>query len=79
MSMFPIYDEKAWKALLASVDADTAYTAASTSIYYKPSAASTGAFAGVQGTATNAGYLIFIAYEPPKNRLHMMFSYVSTA
>lgn len=75
-SMFPVYDEKAWKALLASVEADTAYTAASTFFAYVPNA--TGAMSGVQGTATNAAYLIFVAHEPPKERIHMMFSYVAT-
>jgi hypothetical protein len=76
--MFPVYEEKSWKALLASVDADTVYTAASTSTYYKPSAKSTAAFAAAQGTATNAGYLIFVAHEVPRNKLHMMFSYAAT-
>jgi hypothetical protein len=76
--MFPVYEEKSWKALLASLDADTVHEALSTSCYYKPSAKSTVAFAGVQGTATSAGYLIFVAHEVPKNKLHMMFSYAST-
>jgi len=78
MSMFPIYDEKAWKALYASIDADATFSALSTSTYYKPSAKSTAAFCANQGSATNGGYLIFIAYEPPKDKLHMMFSYIAT-
>ena len=78
MSMFPVYDQKSWKALLGAVDADTAYTAASTYCYYKPSAKSKTAFAAAQGTATNAGYMIFVAHEVPKNRLHMMFSYAAS-
>ncbi len=76
MSMFPVYDEKAWKALLASVDADTAYSAASTYAAYVPD--STVAMGTAQGSATNAAYLVFVAHDVPKNRVHLMYSYTAS-
>ena len=75
--MFPIYDERAWKRLVKTLDADTAFSVATTSVDdFNPG--STAAYWAAQGTATNAGYPIFIAYDPPKNTLHAMFSYVAS-
>ncbi len=78
MSMFPVYEQKAWKALYGCVDADAVYSAASTYCYYKPSAASTGVFGTTQGSASQAGYLIFAAHEEAKNRLHLLYSYTAS-
>jgi hypothetical protein len=77
--MFPIYEEKTWKALLACVDGDTLYSAASTYCYYDPKAGSVSAFGSAQGTDSEAGYFIFAAHEPRKRKLHLMYSYESTA
>jgi hypothetical protein len=75
--MFPIYDEKAWKRLEATITAESVRSLASTFIdNFDPK--STAAYWAVQGSATNAGYPIFIAYDPPKNRLRMMFAYTAT-
>ena len=75
-SMFPVYDEKAWKRLLAAVEADTYFSVASTYAAYVPD--STVAMGTAQGTATSAGFLIFVAHDVPKNRVHLMYSYRST-
>lgn len=64
-----IYDEKAWKRLVATAGAVT-MTAHSTYVDNRPSN-STAAFTALSA-ATAGARIVFIAYEPPKNRWHIL-------
>ena len=64
-----IYDEKAWKRLVATAGA-VGRTANSTFMDGRQ-ADSTAAFSG--GVSASGGEdLVFVAYEPPKNRWHIL-------
>jgi len=68
-----IYDEKAWKRLVATANAVTV-TAHSTYID-NVSGNSTAAFPAL--ASTSGASVAFIAYEPPKNRWHILRSMAS--
>jgi len=65
-----IYDKKAWKRLFATANAVTTYTAVSTYIDGR-AANCTAAFPFATGSS---GFVqvLFHAYEPAKNRHHIM-------
>ena len=69
-----IYDEKAWKRLVATADAVT-QIAHSTYMDGRQTD-STAAFCGAITSGAGA-QLIFVAYEPPKNRWHILRSAAS--
>ena len=63
-----IYDKNAWQRLVATANAVT-FTAYSTYVDGRPRN-STVAFPAA--TSTSGKRLIFVAYEPPKNRWHIL-------
>ena len=69
--MFPVYDKNFWEALTATVTADAAWTAYST--YCSVSSESTGVM-GATPAATTA-QLVWVAYEAPINRTHLLYQY----
>ena len=64
-----IYDKAAWERLLATADAVTTYTAYSTFTDGR-AADSTAAFPALN--STTFVQVLFHAYEPAKNRHHIM-------
>lgn len=72
--MFPVYDEALWKSIVATINADSIFTAIST--YCSVSANSTAAMG-----AAPSGYspvLTFVAYEAPINRTHLLYTWTAT-
>lgn len=69
-----IYDEKAWKRLVATANAVT--QVAHSTYMDGRQADSTAAFCGAISSTAGA-QLIFVAYEPPKNRWHILRSAAS--
>jgi len=65
-----IYDKAAWKRLVATADAVTTYTAVSTYVDNR-AADSTAAFPFATGS-TGFVQVLFHAYEPAKNRHHIL-------
>lgn len=64
-----IYDKKAWERLVATADA---VSRATDSTYMDGRQAdSTAAFSG-GASSTSGQQLIFLAFEPPKNRWHIL-------
>ena len=71
--MFPVYDKALWKSIVATVEADSIFKANST--YCSVPSNSTGAMgADTVGTTQR---LVFVAYEAPKNRTHLLYSYTT--
>ena len=67
-----IYDEKAWKRLVATAGAVT-YNAHST--YVDGRAGNSTVAFPLDGTVVTSGHeIIFVAYEPPINRWHILRS-----
>jgi len=71
--MFPVYDKNFWEAIVATVNADTAFKANST--YCSVPSNSTGAMGAAPVGTTQK--LVFVAYEAPKNRTHLLYSYTT--
>ena len=69
--MFPVYDKNFWEALVATVEADTIWKANST--YCSVSSESTAAMGAVPTGTTQQ--LVFVAYEAPINRTHLLYQY----
>ena len=72
--MFPKYDKAFWEALKATITADTKFTAIST--YCSVDSNSTGAMGAAPAGATPR--LTFVAYEAPKNRTHLMYTWTAS-
>jgi hypothetical protein len=71
--MFPVYDKNLWEAIAATVESDTAFKANST--YCSVPANSTIAMGAAQVGTTQR--LVFVAYEAPINRTHLLYSYTT--
>ena len=69
--MYPVYDKNFWESLVATVNADTAWSAYST--YCSVQSGSTAAMGAVPGATT--GQLVYVAYESPINRTHLLYQY----
>jgi hypothetical protein len=72
--MFPVYDKALWESLVATINADTIFTAIST--YAHVSADSTGAMGAAPSGDTPT--LTFVAYESPINRTHLLYTWTAT-
>lgn len=71
--MFPVYDKNVWEALVATVSADSAYTANST--FCRVDSNSTGAM-GAAPTGTTQ-QLFYVAYDPPSNKTYLLYGYTT--
>jgi len=71
-----IYDEKAWKRLVATAGAVT-QVAHSTYVDGRPANSTASFVATISGAETLGAKIVFIAYEPPKNRWHILRSAAS--
>ena len=69
--MYPVYDKNFWESLVATVNADAAFSAYST--YCSVSSESTAAMGAVPGATT--AKLVWVAYESPINRTHLLYQY----
>lgn len=72
--MFPVYDKNQWQKLVATINADTIFTAIST--YCSVDSNSTGAMGAVPAGATPC--LNYVAYEPAKNRTHLLYTWTAS-
>ena len=72
--MFPVYDKALWESLAATITADSVFTAIST--YAHVSANSTAAMGSAPAGDTPC--LTFVAYEAPKNRTWLMYTWDSS-
>jgi len=72
--MFPVYDKALWESLVATITADTIFTAYST--YCSVSADSTGAMGTFPPGRTPC--LTFVAYESAINRTHLLYTWTAT-
>jgi hypothetical protein len=70
---WPTYNQKDWTALVATVGAHAMLTASTFSFYPKED----GTWAYPTTTSTGISSLGFIAYEPDKNKMHMLWQSVS--
>jgi len=64
-----IYDAKAWKRLVATANAVTGNSAHST---YVDNRIGEGSSAFPADGSSNGMRLVFVAYEPPNNRWHIL-------
>ena len=70
---WPTYNQEDWLALKATVNAHSLLTASTFSFYLK--AGSTIAYPTT--TSTGISSLVFMAYEPDKNKMRMLWQSVS--
>jgi len=68
--MFPVYDKALWESLVATINADTIFTAIST--YCSVDSNSTGAMGAIPAGDTPC--LTFVAYESAINRTHLLYT-----
>lgn len=71
--MFNVYDKAFWESMVATVSADSAYTASST--YCSVDGNSTAAMGAIPGGTTVI--LMQVAYEAPINRTWLLYGYTS--
>ena len=72
-TMYPVYDKNLWEAIVATVEADPIFKANST--FCSVPSDSTGAMGAAQVGTTQK--LVFVAYEAPINRTHLLYSYTT--
>ena len=70
--MLPLYNQELWVSMKAGITASTGATPSTKSAHY--SRKSTGAFPAESGASTSGGELTYMAYDPPTNKIFIMYN-----
>lgn len=73
--MLPLYNQELWVSMKAGITASTGASPSTQSAHY--SRKSTGAFPTESAASTSGGELTYMAYDPPTNKIHIMYSVAS--